>query len=217
MTFEEAWKKLQEEQQKAGQEKKAEMEDKKTGKKIIFDDSYENRYYTDALKWAYEMGITDGFNQVKDAEGNTIVTFGPTSTCTRAQMVTFIWRVAGCPEPKTKKCAFTDVVKGSYYEKAVLWGVEQNIIAGTSPTTFTPEDECTRAQTLTFLWRTQGSPKTWLTGQYADVAADTWYTAAIDWAGSTRILENSTAGYANPSEDCPRAEMITYLYRVLAK
>ena len=109
-----------------------------------FDDVAEDAYYFDAVEWAVEEGITSG---------TSATTFSPNATCTRAQAVTFLWRAAGSPEPKSTEMPFEDVAADAYYYDAVLWAVENGITAGTSATTFSPNNDCTRAQIVTFLYR----------------------------------------------------------------
>ena len=127
-------------------------------------------YYEDAVVWAVEKGITSG---------TSAVTFDPNGNCTRAQAVTFLWRAAGSPAPKTKVMPFTDVPSGSYYYDAVLWAMEQGITKGTSDTAFSPNASCTRAQIVTFLWRANGSPVVSGNSAFTDVASDAYYAAAL--------------------------------------
>jgi len=138
-----------------------------------FTDVPASAYYYDAVLWAADKGITGG---------TSATTFSPNATCTRAQAVTFLWRAAGSPAPKSGTMPFTDVPAGSYYEQAVLWAVEQGITKGTSDTTFSPNAECTRAQIVTFLWRSQGSPAAGSVNPFTDVAADAYYASAVLWA-----------------------------------
>ena len=116
----------------------------KAAASLPFTDVPEGSYYEEAVHWAVENGITTG---------TTATAFSPDATCTRAQAVTFLWRAAGCPIPGNSEMPFRDVVRGSYYETAVLWAVENGITFGTSETTFSPDADCTRAQIVTFLWR----------------------------------------------------------------
>lgn len=126
---------------------KATLTVSKLGAMTTFSDVPEGAYYTDAVAWAVEKGVTSGTNGT---------TFSPNADCTRAQIVTFLWRAAGSPTPKSKESAFTDVVAGSYYETAVQWAVENGITSGTSATTFSPNADCSRAQIVTFLYRCLG-------------------------------------------------------------
>ena len=173
-----------------------------------FSDVSTSAYYYEAVKWAQEKGITGGI-------GNGL--FGPNRPCTRAEIVTFLWRAAGSPAPKSASMPFTDVPKGSYYETAVLWAVENGITKGTSDTTFSPDATCSRAQAVAFLWRSQKSPAVGSVNPFTDVSANAYYTDAVLWA----VKENITKGTANttfsPGADCTRAQIVTLLYRAYVK
>ena len=172
---------------------------------FYFIDVPESAYYYDAVYWAVDEGITNG---------TTATTFSPNNACTRAQMVTFLWRAAGEPEPETTVNPFTDVAAGAYYYDAVLWAVEQGITNGTTATTFSPDATVTRAQTVTFLWRSAGSPAA--TGSsFADVASDAYYAGAVAWAVSEGITNGTTATTFSPGSSCTRAQIVTFLYRYL--
>ena len=132
-----------------------------------FVDVKANDYFYDAVLWAAQKGITF----CTDAEH-----FSPNQPCTRAQVITFLWRSAGRPAPKSASMPFTDVPKGSYYETAVLWAVENGITKGTSDTTFSPDATCSRAQIVTFLWRSQKSPAVGSVNPFTDVSANAYYT-----------------------------------------
>lgn len=161
-------------------------------------------YYEDAVVWAVGKGITGG---------TSATTFDPSGNCTRAQAVTFLWRAAGSPAPKTKVMPFTDVPAGSYYHDAVLWAVENGITKGTSDTMFSPDATCTRAQIVTFLWRSQKSPAAGMANPFADVAADTYYIDAVLWAVKHNITVGTTFSIFSPDEECTRAQIVTFLYR----
>ena len=161
-------------------------------------------YYEDAVIWAVDKGIT---------AGTSATTFNPNGICTRAQAVTFLWRAAGSPAPKTKVMPFTDVPAGSYYETAVLWAVENGITKGTSDTMFSPDATCTRAQIVTFLWRSQKSPAAGMANPFVDVAADTYYIDAVLWAVKHNITVGTTFSIFSPDEECTRAQIVTFLYR----
>ncbi len=161
-------------------------------------------YYEDAVIWAVDKGITTG---------TSATTFNPNGICTRAQAVTFLWRAAGSPAPKTKVMPFTDVPSGSYYYDAVLWAVEKGITKGTSDTMFSPDATCTRAQIVTFLWRSQKSPAAGMANPFADVAADTYYIDAVLWAVKHNITVGTTFSIFSPDEECTRAQIVTFLYR----
>ena len=160
-------------------------------------------YYYDAVAWAAENGVTGG---------TSATTFSPNSACTRAQMVTFLWRAAGSPEPETTVNPFTDVSESAYYHKAVLWAVERGITNGTSATTFSPDDTVTRGQTVAFLWRNAGSPAAAGTS-FADVAADAYYASAVAWAAREGITSGTSATTFSPDNACTRAQIVTFLYR----
>ena len=169
-----------------------------------FTDVPAGSYYEDAVIWAVDKGITTG---------TSATTFNPNGICTRAQAVTFLWRAAGSPAAKSSAMPFADVKAGSYYETAVLWAVEQGITKGTSNTTFSPDDTCTRAQIVTFLWRSQKSPAAGMANPFADVAADTYYIDAVLWAVKHNITVGTTFSIFSPDEECTRAQIVTFLYR----
>ena len=159
-------------------------------------------WYTDAVAWAVENGITNGTDETH---------FSPDLPCTRAQMVTFLWRAAGTPEPVGGEMPFTDVEKGSYYEKAVLWAVEQGITKGVSETEFAPDDTVTRAQTVTFLYRFAGAHVE-AKAIFADVPADAWYGEAVAWAYANGITTGTGDTTFSPEDPCVRAQIVTFLY-----
>ena len=165
-------------------------------------------YYYDAVLWAAENGITGGTDATH---------FTPSGICTRAQAVTFLWRAAGSPAPKSADMPFTDVPRGSYYETAVLWAVENGITRGTSDTTFSPEETCTRAQIVTFLWRSRKSPAAGSVNPFTDVKSDAYYTDAVLWAVKESVTSGTTAATFSPDENCTRAQIVTFIYRALAK
>ncbi len=163
-------------------------------------------YYEDAVAWAVGKGITSGTNAT---------TFDPNGTCTRAQAVTFLWRAAGSPTPKTKLMPFPDVPVGSYYWNAVLWAIEQGITEGTSYLTFSPNDSCTRAQIVTFLWRAKGNPAVSGNAPFTDVAPDAYYVAAVTWAEKNGITGGIGNGLFGSNNTCTRAQIVTFLYRAM--
>ena len=163
-------------------------------------------YYEDAVVWAVGKGITSGTNAT---------TFDPNGTCTRAQAVTFLWRAAGSPTPKTKLMPFPDVPVGSYYWNAVLWAIEQGITEGTSYLTFSPNDSCTRAQIVTFLWRAKGNPAVSGNAPFTDVAPDAYYAAAVTWAEKNGITGGIGNGLFGSINTCTRAQIVTFLYRAM--
>ncbi len=169
-----------------------------------FVDVKANDYFYDAVLWAAQKGITSGTDAVH---------FTPDGVCSRAQAVTFLWRAAGSPAPKSVSMPFTDVPKGSYYETAVLWAVENGITKGTSDTTFSPDATCSRAQIVTFLWRSQKSPAVGSLNPFTDVSANAYYTDAVLWAVEENITKGTTATTFSPDTDCTRAQIVTLLYR----
>lgn len=174
----------------------------------VFVDVAEGSYYEEAVDWAVENGITTG-------TGNNY--FTPAGICTRAQAVTFLWRVAGSPTPKTEAMPFEDVLDGSYYYEAVLWAVENGITVGTSATTFSPELTCSRAHIVTFLWRAANSPSAKTANPFTDVAADAYYIDAVLWAVKHKITVGTTLSTFSPDEGCTRAQIVTFLYRAHSK
>ena len=174
----------------------------------FFYDVPNNAYFYEAVKWAVENGITTGV-------GNDL--FAPEQPCTRAQIVTFLWRAAGSPEPKGAASGMTDVVSGSYYEKAVAWAIENGITTGTTTSTFSPDATCTRAQAVTFLWRANGSPAVGGNAAFTDVAADAYYAAAVAWAEKNGITGGIGGGLFGSNNNCTRAQIVTFLYRYFVK
>ncbi|WP_418913312.1 S-layer homology domain-containing protein [Agathobaculum sp.] len=171
-----------------------------------FTDVPSGAYYEDAVVWAVKKGITSG---------TSATTFNPDGSCTRAQAVTFLWRAAGSPEPKSAAMPFTDVPAGSYFEKAVLWAVENGITKGTSDTTFSPDASCTRAQIVTFLWRAGGSPSVSGNSAFSDVAADAYYAAAVAWAEKNGVTGGIGGGLFGSDNTCTRAQIVTFLHRAM--
>ncbi len=172
---------------------------------LPFTDVHTGDYYYDAVAWAVENGVTSG---------TSATTFSPNNACTRAQIVTFLWRAAGSPEPEATVNPFTDVSTSAYYYDAVLWAVDRGITNGTSATTFSPDATVTRGQTVTFLWRYAGSPTTG-TGSFTDVAADAYYATAVAWAAAEGVTSGTSATTFSPDAACTRAQIVTFLYRYL--
>ena len=167
-------------------------------------DVSKDSYYYDAVQWASDKGITNGV-----ADG----VFAPDWVCTRGQIVTFLWRSVGSPAPKTAEMPFADVAEDAYYAQAVLWAVENGITKGTSETTFSPDQTCTRAHAVAFLYRLAGSPA--VTGSsFQDVAADAYYNAAVAWAVQQGITKGTSETTFSPNETCTRAQIVTFLYRM---
>ena len=168
-----------------------------------FDDVSADAYYNQAVQWAQEKGITDGISSNL---------FGPKQPCTRSQIVTFLWRAAGSPEPKGTAAGMTDVVPGSYYAKAVAWAVENGITTGTAEGTFSPDATCTRAQAVTFLARAQNAKATGKTA-FSDVPADSYFADAVAWAQANGVTTGTSETTFSPDNDCTRAQIVTFLYR----
>ena len=170
----------------------------------VFVDVATGSYYEDAVDWAVENGITKGTDDTH---------FSPDGICTRAQAVTFLWRTAGSPASKTSTMPFTDVPVGSYYYDAVLWAVENGITKGTSDTTFSPNMTCSRAQIVTFLWRSEKSPAAGTANPFADVKSTAYYADAVLWAVKENITKGTTSTTFSPNTDCTRAQIVTFLWR----
>ena len=170
-----------------------------------FNDVKSGDYFYDAVNWAVEKGITTG---------TSATTFSPNASCTRAQIVTFLWRASGSPEPKTASNPFTDVAANAYYCKAVLWAVENGITTGTSATTFSPDAPCTRAQGVTFLWRANGSKAASAAASFTDVASDAYYAPAVAWAAEQNVTGGVGNGLFSPDTTCTRAQNVSMLYRL---
>lgn len=171
-----------------------------------FTDVPSGAYYTDAVLWAYQNNVT---------AGTTPTAFSPYSACTRGQVVTFLWRAQGEPEPETAVNPFRDVKASDYYYKAVLWAYENGVTSGTSPAAFSPDTTCTNGHVVTFLWRASGEP---LAG-YSRLAGQfpyDYYTPAVAWADATGLLEDTGAAF-DPGNMSPRANIVTYLYRSAGK
>ena len=169
----------------------------------FFYDVPNGAYFYEAVKWAVKNGITTGV-------GNDL--FAPEQPCTRAQIVTFLWRAAGSPEPKGTAAGMTDVVSGSYYEKAVAWAIENGITTGTTTSTFSPDATCTRAQSVTFLHRALKGTASGSTN-FTDVASDAFYADAVNWAVANNVTNGTSNTTFSPNADCTRAEIVTFLYR----
>ena len=170
----------------------------------VFVDVATGGYYEDAVDWAVENGITKGTDDTH---------FSPDGICTRAQAVTFLWRAAGSPKPETRTMPFADIPAGSYYYDAVLWAVENDITKGTSDTTFSPNMTCSRAQIVTFLWRSEKSPAAGTVNPFADVKSAAYYADAVLWAAKEDITKGTTNTTFSPDADCTRAQIVTFLWR----
>ena len=171
----------------------------------IFKDVPVDAYYYEAVKWAAEKGITGGV-------GNGL--FAPNQPCTRAQIVTFLWRAAGSPAPKNMS-SFADVPADAFYAKAVAWAVENGITGGTGDGKFSPDATCTRAQSVTFLYRAVGSPAVSSSAEFGDVATNAYYADAVAWAAKNGITGGIGGGLFGSGSDCTRAQIVTFLYRAM--
>ena len=171
---------------------------------LPFTDVADDAYYADAVVWAVSKSITSGA---------TATTFVPNASCTRGQMVTFLWRANGSPEPKSTATSFTDVKSGAYYEKAVAWAVENNVTTGTSAATFSPDATVTRAQAVTFQWRAAGAPASEGTNAFTDVSASAFYAPAVQWAVNAGVTPGTSATTFSPNSSCLRAQIVSFLYR----
>ena len=169
----------------------------------IFKDVPVDAYYYEAVKWAAEKGITGGV-------GNGL--FAPNQPCTRAQIVTFLWRAAGSPEPKNMS-SFADVPADAFYAKAVAWAVENGITGGTGDGKFSPDATCTRAQSVTFLYRAAGSPAVSGSAEFGDVSTTAFYADAVAWAAKKGITTGIGGGLFGSDNDCTRGQIVTFLWR----
>ena len=174
----------------------------KTAVSTGFADVPADAYFADAVKWAVDKGVTNGL---------TDTMFGPYEPCTRAQIVTFLWRAAGSPEP-TSTSTFADVPASAYYAKAVAWAVENGITDGMTATEFAPDATCTRGQSVTFLYRalkgTAGSG-----ASFGDVASGAFYADAVNWAVASNVTNGTSDTMFSPDASCTRAQIVTFLYR----
>ncbi len=173
---------------------------------LAFSDVSLEDYYYDPVQWAVDYGITSG---------TSATTFSPHVSCSRAQMVTFLWRSAGEPEPSTIVNPFIDVKPSDYYYKAVLWAVDRKITSGTSVDTFSPDAICSRGQAVAFLYRMAGQPPV-SCSNFSDVSTDSYYYDSVIWASNNGITSGTSATTFSPNESCTRGQIVTFLYRYLA-
>lgn len=169
-----------------------------------FDDVFPGDYYYDAVNWSAENGITTGVDAYR---------FGPNQVCTRAQAVTFLWRAAGSPEPKSAKNPFSDVKGTDYFCKAVLWALDEGITQGISDTTFGADEMCSRSHIVTFLWRAQHQPQPAASRSFADVTENDYFYDAVAWASEEKITTGTSDAAFSPDAPCTRAQIVTFLYR----
>lgn len=172
-----------------------------------FTDVPDGEFYSDSVAWAVKNDIT---------QGTSATTFSPDATCTRGQVVTFLWRAFGKPVASGEN-KFTDVVSSDYYYNAVLWAVENEVTNGTSATTFSPDAPCTRGQVVTFLWRAAGKPTATGKNAFTDVASTEYYYDAVLWAVGEGITNGTTDTTFAPDATCTRAHIVTFLFRFFAK
>ena len=173
----------------------------------FFIDVPEDAWYYEAVKWAVKNGVTKGIGENR---------FGPDLPCTRAQIVTFLWRAAGCPEPKSTESPFPDLKPGAYYYKAVVWAAENGITTGDDTGRFDPDATCTRAQSVTFLFRALGTLTEGGTA-FSDVSANSYYADAVAWAAATGVTTGIGEGLFAPNDECTRAQIVTFLWRHYVK
>lgn len=175
------------------------------GLRAVFKDVPGDAYYYNAVEWAVKNGVT---------AGTGAGTFSPNASCTRGQIVTFLWHAAGSPTPSGTKNPFKDVKSSDYFYKAVLWAVENGITSGTSDTTFSPSSACTRAQAMTFLYRAKGSPSPSSTAnEFKDVHSSDYYYNAVAWAVDNGITSGTSSTTFSPKQTCTRAQIVSFLYR----
>ena len=173
-----------------------------------FEDVQESDYYYDAILWAclHEPTITKGVDDTH---------FAPMEPCTRGQVVTFLWRAAGAPDPTSTDNPFTDVKQGAFYYSAMLWAVEKEITKGTGDGKFSPNDTCTRGQIVTFLWRFAGKPEPSAANPFIDVAAGSYCYKPVLWAVEEGVTKGVTPTTFCPNDPCTRGQVVTFLYRLL--
>ncbi|NMA94047.1 MAG: hypothetical protein GX975_05240, partial [Clostridiales bacterium] len=177
--------------------------------KLPFKDVSPNDYFYDAVQWAVIMDITAGTSET---------TFSPAADCTRAQIVTLLWKAAGKPEPKSMENPFGDVKENDYFYKPVLWAVENGITAGTGEGRFSPNLTCTRAQALTFIWKAADKPEPAVgAASFSDVSADAYYANAVSWAYAVDITAGTGGGKFSPDMNCTRAQIVTFLYKAFGR
>ena len=165
----------------------------------------EGSHEHEAIDWAYT-------HEPQLTVGTSSITFSPDQTVTRAMVLTFLWRAAGMPEPRSSSCPFVDIPSNAYYRQAVLWAVENGITCGTSRTTFSPKRTCSRSEIITFIWRAMGSPSPKNTSTYSDVPYGKWYATPAAWARENAV-EPGQNGLFSPHTPCTRASTILYIYR----
>lgn len=172
-----------------------------------FVDVISGKYYYNAVLWAVENDITKGMDDTH---------FAPDNKCNRAQVVTFLWRAAGAPEPASTQNPFVDVIEGKYYYKAVLWAVENEITKGIDATHFGTNNECTRGHVTTFLWRTMKKPSTsGIANPFTDVVSGKFYYDSVLWAVQSGVTKGIDTTHFAPNQSCTRGQIVTFLHRAL--
>lgn len=169
-----------------------------------FVDVSEDAFYANPVLWALDRGITTGTDDVH---------FEPERSCTRGEVITFLWRAAGSPESSHGDCPFVDVNANQYYYDAILWGIENGIVKGLDETHYGPDDSCTRAQVVTFLWRSAGSPEAKAESAFTDVLSVRYALTAITWAAENKITTGVGGSCFAPDDSCSRGQIVTFLYR----
>ena len=165
-------------------------------------------YFFAPVYWAYE-------HDPQITKGTSEKLFSPNAGCTRAQVVTFLWRALGEPEPEKKENPFKDVAEGQYYYNAVLWAVEKGVTTGTSADKFSPNATCTRGQIVTFLWRAMDKPEPKAESAFADVDGGQYYAKAVAWAVESGVTKGTSATKFSPNATCTRGQIVTFLWRAL--
>lgn len=181
---------------------------KENDSSAVFEDVKTTAYYFDSVNWAASSGITLGTDDTH---------FSPNAECTRAMAVTLLYRAAGSPEAEGSADKFNDVKSGAYYEKALIWAIKNGITSGTSDTTFSPNDPCTRAQMISFLARYVGIKEKKAKTVFDDVNPDAYYSGYVDWAWGTDVCRGTDETHFSPGKKCTRAEMITFMYRYFSR
>lgn len=179
------------------------------GTPMTFEDVEDSDYYYDSVRWAVEHGIT---------EGTSNTTFAPKDFCSRGQVITFLWKALGSPEPLHSTNPFTDVPSDAYYTKAILWASENGIASGTTDSTFSPEAPCSRAQVMTFLWKMKGQPDPESTeSPFPDVTSSDYFYQPVLWASEENITTGLIDSRFGAQDQCNRAQVVTFLWHVLGE
>ena len=177
-------------------------------KSVRFTDVNEKDYYYFAVDWAVDNGVTTGTSEMS---------FSPEEVCLRCQIVTFLWRTAGCPEPSDTEVPFTDIKEGSFYYNAVLWAYQNGITTGTSKNTFSPYEPCLRGQIITMLWRWLEKPKTTESNiTFSDVDQNMFCYDSVKWAAESKITTGTSENTFSPNAECSRSQAVTFIFRTKA-